>query len=337
LPHPTGFPPLPAVAVVLLCAALLTALYQALFPRVARWPLVAIALVLGGALTVTLTILLSPTADRLGSITDLMSALKVVVLTVGLPEEGVKFLAAMIALFVFYRKATPDEAFRAALFAALGFAVVENSLYARAFAEVSLLIAFGRGIIASFIHSLMAMIQGAFLWRFAATGWRRWYLPFLGWLCAAAAHAGFDWGMLRPLAEYFATKSIQPQTVIESLPVLVIGLPAPFLVGLYLFRRALRLAGAEDPRVIAADADYLRRVATWHKIGNILIILGAIGLVGGVALAAYLSATGALQPPPAATGADLTSQELKGSLPLTLVVILSPAAMILGWLFRQKR
>src|SRR5581483_7637354 len=204
-----GFPPLASLAAILVCAALLVVLYQKLFPRPARWRLVILAMVLGGVLTVSLILFLTPTAQRLGEIHDLWSALRVVVLTVGLPEEGVKFLAALIAISLFSRAATPAEAFQAALFAALGFAVVENSLYAKAFSSVSLLIAFGRGIIASFIHSLMAMIQGTFLARFVATGWRRFHLLLIGYLCAAAAHAGFDWGMLRPLAEYFATQNVQ--------------------------------------------------------------------------------------------------------------------------------
>jgi RsiW-degrading membrane proteinase PrsW (M82 family) len=319
---------------VLFCGALMVSLYQALFPRPARWGLVLVALVLGGGLTVVLTFLLTPTAARLGEITDLWSALRVVVLTVGLPEEGVKFVAAMTALVLFSRAATPAEAFQAALFAAIGFAIVENMLYARAFAEASLLIAFGRGIIASFVHSLMAMIQGIFLARFVRTGWRRWHLPVIGYLCAAAAHAGFDWGMLKPLAEYFASKTIQPQTMLAAAPVLLIGLPAPFLIGLWCFRRALRQAGADDPRSL--DPDYQRRIDRWHRIGNTLLILGGIGLVVVVGIAAYLSKTGAI-PVTTAAPSDLSAADLQGSLILTGAVVVAPVAMILGWLLRQKR
>jgi RsiW-degrading membrane proteinase PrsW (M82 family) len=344
LPHPTGFPPLSAVVIVLICAGLLGALYQALFPRPARWPMVLLAAVLGGALTVSLTYLLTPTGQRLSEIHDLWSALKVVVLTVGLPEEAVKGLGALIAILAFRRSVTPASAFQAALFAALGFAVVENALYARAFAEVSVLIAFGRGIIASFIHSTMMMIQGAFLAKFVRSNFKGLHWPVIGWLAAAAAHASFDWGMLQPLAKYFEMTAGQIDTatvememariVMQNLPVLVIGIPAPFLVGLWLFRRALRTAGIEDPRM--QDPAYVARVARWHRVGNALLVLGVIGLVGSVAAAIVVSVSGGLTPP-AATPDPGGGAELRGSLLITIALIASPAALILGWLLRQKR
>ena len=344
-----GFPPLPAIAAVLVCAALMGGLYQALFPRPARWAMVLTSAVLGGALTVSLTYLLSPTAQRLAEITDLWSALRVVVPTVGLPEEAVKGLAALIAVLTFRRAATPAEAFQTCLFAALGFAVVENALYARAFAEVSVLIAFGRGIVASFIHGLMMMIQGTFMARFVATGFRRWHLPVLGWLCAAMAHAGFDWGMLQPLTQYFelTSRHADPTTielamagaVVQNLPVLAIGIPAPFLIGLYLFRRALRQAGRIELERLQAQGEgtadaaaYAARIAVWRRAGNALMILGAVGLIVSIAIAVWLSASGAMPPPSGPPAA-----EMKGNLPLTIAIILSPASLVLGWLLRQKR
>ena len=333
-----GIPPLPSLVAVLVCAALMVTLYQTLFPRPARWYVVALALVLGGALTVSLTVLLTPTGQRLMEIHDLWSALRIVVTTVGLPEEAVKGLAALITILVFRRVMTPAMAFQAALFAALGFAVVENALYAKAFESVSLPLALGRGIIASFIHSLMMMIQGTFLMRFVATGWRRWHLPILGWLCAAAAHAGFDWGMLKPLVIYL-TKSgdavAMQAAILESIPVLLIGIPAPFLIGLFLFRRALRKAGEADPRSV--EPEYQARIARWSRAGNALLILGGVGLVAAIGAAVYLGASGALQPPPSsATSPDLAA-EMKGSIAVTAAIVAAPAAMILGWLLRQKR
>jgi RsiW-degrading membrane proteinase PrsW (M82 family) len=336
-----GIPPLPSLAAVLICAALMVTLYQTLFPRPARWFIVALALILGGALTVSLTLLLTPTGARLMEIHDLWSALRVVVLTVGLPEEAVKGLAALITLLVFraFRRApTPAEAFQAALFAALGFAVVENALYAKAFESVSLPLALGRGFIASFIHSLMMMIQGTFLMRFVATGWRRWHLVIIGWLLAAAAHAGFDWGMLEPLTVYL-TKGGDPlameAAIMQALPVLIIGIPAPFVIGLWLFRGALRQTGEADPR--SQEPDYAARIARWRRAGNALLILGAVGFVAALAVAAYIAAKGGLQPPPPQpTSADLAAN-MKGSVAVTAAIVASPAAMILGLVLRWKR
>lgn len=332
-----GIPPWPSLVAVLVCAALMGTLYQMLFPRPARWYVVAVALVLGGALTGVLTLILTPTGQRLMEIHDLWSALRIVVLTVGLPEEAVKGVAALAAILVFRRVMTPAMAFQAALFAALGFAIVENTLYAKAFEGASLLIALGRGIMASFIHSLMMMIQGAFLARFVATGWRRVHLIVIGWLLAAAAHAGFDWGMLKPLVVYL-TQGGDPMAmeaaIIQALPVLIVGLPAPFVIGLWLFRGALRRAGETDANREAPD--YAARIARWKRAGNILVTVGVVGLVISIGIAAYIGASGALQPPPSATPTDLAA-DMKGSIAVTAAIVASPAAIILGLLLRWKR
>src|SRR5581483_3619724 len=187
------------------------------------------------------------------------------------------------------------------LFAALGFAVVENALYAKAFESASLLIALGRGFIASFIHSLMMMIQGTFLMRLVASGWRRWDLPIIGWLLAAAAHAGFDWGMLQPLTVYL-TKGGDPMAmeaaVMQALPVLIVGIPAPFIIGLWLFRGALRQAGdferehrfSEFDESSAGDlALYKARLARWRRAGNIVMTVGGVVLLGSVVTVIVLS------------------------------------------------
>jgi RsiW-degrading membrane proteinase PrsW (M82 family) len=346
-----GFPPATSIVAVLVCAAILGALYQYLFPRPARWPLVGLALVLGGALTVSLTYLLSPTRNRLAEIHDLWSALRMVVLTVGLPEEGVKFAGTVVALLVFGlgiarpRGVTPTEAFQASLFSALGFAIVENMLYARTFAEASLVIAIGRGIIASFIHGLMAMIQGIFLARFVATGYRRWHLPVIGYLCAAAFHAGFDWGMLQPLAKYLeltaahadpaAIEQAMAAIVMRNLPVLVIGVPAPFIVGLWCFRRSLRNAGAADPRSV--EPWYQARLARWRRAGMWLLVPGIVAVALVVAGAIVVAVSGGMPQPSAGTTPDLTSADLNRSLVSSAVIVLPPMLIVFGWLLRQKR
>jgi hypothetical protein len=33
----------------------------------------------------------------------------------------------------------------------------------------------------------------------------------------------------------------------------------------------------------------------------------------------------------------MAGAEMKGNIPVTIAIIVSPAAMVLGWLFRQKR
>jgi RsiW-degrading membrane proteinase PrsW (M82 family) len=344
-----GLPPWPSLIAVLVCAALMVTLYQKLFPRAAHWALVAAALVLGGALTFVLTLVLTPTGQRLAEIHDVWSALRIVVPTVGLPEEAVKGLAALIALLAFrllIRAPTPAEAFQAALCAALGFAVVENALYATAFSEVSLLIALGRGFLASFIHSLMMMIQGTFLARLVASGWRRWDLVILGWLLAAAAHAGFDWGMLRPLVVYLQKGDPATMTaaVMQSLPVLLIGLPAPFILGLWLFRRALRKAGiAEEEQRIAvfgdgsaAVVDYRAKLARWRKAGKIVMILGGVALLGAIVLLVVLSLSMAPQLAAEATP-TLNPQANTGGLIATGGAVAGCMALLVGWLLRQKR
>jgi hypothetical protein len=130
--------------------------------------------------------------------------------------------------------------------------------------------------------------------------------------------------------------------------VLLVGIPAPFLIGLFLFRRALKQVGEQQLKHFyavfddgsatgAAAADpsvYWRRVKKWRRAGNVLLILGAVGLVVAVGVAVYVAATG--MPAPQTPPPDLAAN-MKGSIAVTAAIVASPAMLILGWLLRQKR
>ncbi len=171
---------IPALLAVLFCATLFILLFQYLFPRPAPWKLIGAALAAGIICTIALTQILRqfvpPGLSGLEELTTIATALPFAVFRVGLPEEGAKALGAVLALLPFWRRATPPAAFQAALVVAVGFAIVENLGYAKAFGEHAMLMAFGRGFLATLIHTLVAMIFGAFLMRFVARGWRHWHL-----------------------------------------------------------------------------------------------------------------------------------------------------------------
>ena len=134
---PMTLAPIPALLAVLFCAALFILLFQYLFPRPASWKLVAAAVVAGMVCTFLLSMILrqlrEPRPVEPRGLSTLSAALPFAILRVGLPEEGAKALATLIALAPFWRRATPAEAFQAALFVAVGFAIVENQGYATAF------------------------------------------------------------------------------------------------------------------------------------------------------------------------------------------------------------
>src|SRR4051794_26086887 len=121
-----------AIVAVLICAGGLALFYQALFPRPARWSLIGVAFLLGAGITAAYASALAPAGERLAGITDAWSALRLMALAAGLPEEAIKLFATVTALFLFTRNLTPAEAFQASLVAALGFAALENLQYARA-------------------------------------------------------------------------------------------------------------------------------------------------------------------------------------------------------------
>lgn len=350
MPHPAGFPPILAIVAVLLCAGLLAGFYQALFPRPARWPLIGAAFVLGMAITAGYAAMLPPASERLVGITDAWSALQAMALAAGVPEEAVKLLATLIVLVLFRRGLAPAEAFQAALVVALGFAALENLQYARALPEAAEYIAFGRGIVASFVHSMMAMIQGTFLAAFIRRGgWRRWDLVALGYAAAALAHSLFDWGLVRPLLEYFRNQQLRPETVMEALPIAIPCVLGVVIVALILFVRQLKICGREyeaaqhaavfGDGAVPASESWERHLALrrrWRKVGNILIGVGILGLIGSVAAAVMASMAMQGQPQPTNLS-QVSPEELHAGLIMTIILIFSPMLILFGILVRQKQ
>lgn len=346
MPHPAGFPPILAIVAVLFCAALLTAFYQALFPRPARWTLIGAAFVLGMAITAGYAAMLPPASERLVGIDDAWSALRAMALAAGLPEEAVKLAATLIALFLFRRGLTPSEAFQASLVAALGFAALENLQYARALPEAAVPVAFGRGIVASFVHSMMGMFIGTFLAALVRSGWRRWDYVVIGYAVAALAHSLFDWGLVRPLLEYFRNQDIRPETLMEALPIAIPCVLGVIIASLILFVRQLKICGAEyDDAHRAAVFDEAGSVAferhlalrrRWRKIGNIIVIVGVVGVIGSViaVVAASLAMRGQPQP---ADLSQVTPEQLHASIVMTVILVFSPMLTLFGILVRQKQ
>jgi RsiW-degrading membrane proteinase PrsW (M82 family) len=320
---------IPALAAVLFCAALFILLYQYLFSRRAPWMLVGTAVVAGILCTLLLGVALRhlvgtglASFEGLRTIAD---ALPFAILRVGLPEEGVKALAAMLALVPFWRRATPAQAFQSSLFAAVGFAIVENQGYATVFGSYAMIMAFGRGFLATLTHTLLAMIFGLFLMRFAARGWRHWHLPVIGYLVAAGVHALYDTGMLPILSEYLGTKNVSVKTMIAALPVVVGGILLVLIAGLWSLRRAIRYAAGED--AITVEPQHQVVVRRWRWSGNILMLLGLLGLIAATASAVFAATPQAATSPP-----DLGNELIVAS-----GFGASIFAMILGWVLRQKR
>jgi RsiW-degrading membrane proteinase PrsW (M82 family) len=321
-------PPISALLAVLFCAALFVLLFQYVFPRPAPWTLIGTSLITGIICTLLLGIILRrlvgtglASFDGLGSISE---ALPFAILRIGLPEEGVKSLAAMLALAPFWRRVTPPQTFQAALFVAIGFAIVENQGYATAFGQHAMLMAFGRGFLATLTHSLLAMIFGLFLMRFAARGWRDWHLPIIGYLVAAGIHALYDTGMLPILSEYLRTKNVTVPTMVSAVPVVVGGIVLVLAAGLWSLRRAIRRAAGED--AITAEARHQAVVGRWRWSGNIVLLLGVLGLIAAIAWGVYA------EPPQAAEIPDM-GDALMSVAGFAAAIF----AMILGWVLRQKR
>jgi RsiW-degrading membrane proteinase PrsW (M82 family) len=322
-----NLPPVPAIAAVLFCAALFILLFQYLFPRPAPWRLVGTAVVAGCVCTYVLSILLRQFVgaglNSFDSLTTLPAAFSFAILRVGLPEELTKAVAALLALAPFWRRVSPAQAFQAALFCAVGFAIVENQGYATAFGQHAMLMAFSRGFLATLTHSLLSMIFGLFLMRFVAHGWRRWHLLVIGYLVTAGAHALYDTGMLPILSEFLRTKNVTVPTMLMALPVVLVGIVLVLVAGLWSLRRAIRRAACDD--LIVTDARHQAVVRRWRWSGNILLPLGFLGLAAAIAWGVFAEAPQPNQPD---FGAALISASGFAS---------AIFAMILGWVLRQKR
>ncbi|WP_119302035.1 PrsW family glutamic-type intramembrane protease [Dongia deserti] len=320
--------PIPALVAVLFCAALFILLFQYLFPRPAPWRLVGTSLLTSIICTFLLALILHrfvgaglASFDRL---TTVAAALPFAIWRIGLPEEAAKSLATILALLPFWRRVTPAQAFQTSLFVAVGFAIVENQGYATAFGQHAMLMAFGRGFLATFTHSLLAMIFGLFLMRFAARGWRDWHVLIIGYLVAVGFHAAYDTGMLPILSEFVRTKNVSMPTMVSALPVVVIGIALVLVTGLWSLRHATRRAAEED--LISAEPGHQDVVRRWRWSGNILLLLGIVGLIAAIAAGVYAG------PPQAAERPDL------GAALLYAVGFAAPIfAMIVGWVVRQKR
>jgi RsiW-degrading membrane proteinase PrsW (M82 family) len=319
--------PVPALAAILFCAALFILLFQYLFPRPAPWRLVGAALVTGIVCTFVLGLILHrlvvtglSSFDGLRTISD---ALPFAILRVGLPEEGAKAVAALLALAPFWRRAAPAQAFQASLFVAVGFAIVENQGYATVFGQHAMLMAFGRGLLATLTHSLLAMIFGLFLMRFAARGWRHWHLPVIGYLAAAGAHALYDAGMLPILGEFLRTKNVSVPTMVMALPIVIGGILLVLIAGLWSLRTAIRRAACDD--LVTTEAQHRAAVQRWRWSGNIALLLGILALFAAIMWGVFV------EPPRAATP-DLGTA-LMSAIGFGAAIL----AMILGWVLRQKR
>ncbi len=319
---------LPILLIGLLCAGLFILLFQYLFPRRAPWRLVACALVSGIVVTWLLTVILrhtvEPGLDALQGLHTLWDAVRFATLRAALPEEATKSIATLLALLPFWRRATPAQAFQAALIVALGFALVENRGYAAAFQGFGVLIAFGRGFMASFIHAIVAMTFGLFLMRFVAGGWKGWHHVLLGYLAAVACHALHDAGLMLPASEYLRTGTVQPMTVLSAAPMVLFGSGALLVNGLWSRRNATRRAAVGDP--IVEDPRHQATVRRWRVTGNVLFVLGGLGLVGSI-VGLVLVETDPGEPEKAMLYGLLGAGGIVGALFLVLT----------GWVLRQKR
>jgi hypothetical protein len=74
----------------------------------------------------------------------------------------------------------------------------------------------------------------------------------------------------------------------------------------------------------------------WRKIGNIVVAVGIVGLIGSII--AVVSASLAMQGQPQPTDlSQVTPEELRKSVIMTVVLVFSPMLILIGILVRQKQ
>lgn len=348
---------IPSFLAILFCASLFVLLYQYLLPRPAPWRLVATALGSGIAFTLALvgimTYVVTGAHEQFLQITSLADALPIAIFRAGLPEETIKALAAFVAVVMFRRHLSPAAAFQIPLFVAIGFAVVENNGYSDAFPEFRMLIAFGRGFMATFIHSLLAMIQGVILMHMvtprveisdpvsdpdalsaAPSGevdWTRWYIPIVALLVAAAVHAFYDWGLLPLTAEFLRTGTVREEAAALPFSVGICGIILLFVAGLWSLKIGTRRAAMWDP--IVNDPKHIARVATWRKAGKGLMLVAAVVFVGGIGCFVMAAVSGIEQGAAAAPSLEAQLLAMFGAGGVAIAIFLT----VIGWVVRQKR
>jgi hypothetical protein len=93
--------------------------------------------------------------------------------------------------------------------------------------------------------------------------------------------------------------------------------------------------GAEDP--LHAEPAQQARIARWRRVGKVLIIVGLVGLAGSIAADIVVSATMMQgQPQPTALN-QLTPEQLKASIAVTVILAASPMLMLFGCIARWKQ
>ena len=173
-------------------------LWVVFFYRQDRWEaeppgLVLWAFILGGAAIVPASLLETPFRDVLAGPADPLAQLIVVFLVVGLGEELAKFAAVYLAVWGSRHFNEIMDGIVYSVAAALGFATVENVVYATAF---GLEIAPARAFLTSLAHASFSGVMGFYL------GWARLFAahpgPVLAGGVAAAAllHGAYDYVLL---------------------------------------------------------------------------------------------------------------------------------------------
>lgn len=204
-----------AIAIVLAITAGWVVVVQRLLPVRTKWRVVTLALVLGALSPVPL-LLLFHLRERLSlpQDPDLGDALRISFTMAGFPEELVKWIAVLVAIFVlrhfsvFHQQVDRATAFRLPVLCGLAFAAVENIGYSVNSAVTTmvnseignpLIVPLVRSLAASFLHASLGCLMGIFLARIAARPQFNWWSAFGGLIAAVIGHTAVDWGLIVPV------------------------------------------------------------------------------------------------------------------------------------------